>query len=644
MASGILSRLPLLLLTALLMVADRSEAADSRAYLRWLRSAPMIDSVIIEGNRAFTTSEIRSRLYSRPPTIFRTIRSDRRTRIQRETVNRDTLEVRYLYVTNGYLQVRVAHSIEQLPDPAKALVRITIQEGVRYLAGEVALTGDYPSDLGLVLSQQTSVIRAGDPINLLQLQTVAFNLKTVLANSGYPYANVSYRYDSLTAEARSPITYAITTDSLVRFGPFSLTGNSVYPATVATRELVIDSGDVYSRDAILRSQRRLYESGFFTNVQIEQQPSSDRYHPEFVVRLRERKPRFLTFQTGAAQSTVRDLQWDASVGIGKRNLFGSRRIELKADYSFGFGQDSRLLEHSYKITYGNPWLFDLRLPFTLGLEWNPPLKDPVGDFEVSSVVGTIELRPRFSDKLSGRLGAEYIIADLNGLPDEFERTLGITAVETQRRKLFGDLIRDSRTNLFVPDFGSLTTFAAEGFGGLLGGDGTFVKIRTSWARYQRIWPGWIWASRISGGWAQQFGDTSILFVDEFQYVGGANSVRGFAENELGPISEDGSPAGARYILFTNQEFRWKTLQLFNLLPLVGPLFETLPQWQSLFVDVGNGFATDGEITFDNLAYVFGTGLQLHTPAGPIRLDYARVIPTSRFPFQDRWHFTILYAF
>jgi outer membrane protein assembly factor BamA len=60
--------------------------------------------------------------------------------------------------------------------------------------------------------------------------------------------------------------------------------------------------------------------------------------------------------------------------------------------------------------------------------------------------------------------------------------------------------------------------------------------------------------------------------------------------------------------------------------------------------MGNGYRTAGEISFRNMAYSYGTGFQILSPAGPIRLDYARVIPHDKFGFTDRWHFTILYAF
>ena len=56
-----------------------------RAELRWIRSKPPIDSIVISGNSFFKASEIKKRMYSRKRSFWKTIKGDRRTRIQRET-------------------------------------------------------------------------------------------------------------------------------------------------------------------------------------------------------------------------------------------------------------------------------------------------------------------------------------------------------------------------------------------------------------------------------------------------------------------------------------------------------------------------------------------------------------------------------
>ena len=213
---------------------------------------------------------------------------------------------------------------------------------------------------------------------------------------------------------------------------------------------------------------------------------------------------------------------------------------------------------------------------------------------------------------------------------------------------------DTRDNIFVPRNGQFTYISAEVSGGLLGGGDNYYKVEAAWSTYQPVWPGWIYAIRLKGGIVKEFSDSKDVPIDERLYLGGANTVRGFAETSLGPLQirydSTGAPidtnfVGGNYSIIINNEFRWKTVQFFNVLPFgVGTLFKKFPQWQSVFFDAGNGFEESHEINLDQFAFSYGTGLQILSPAGPIRIDYARTLNTDRYDVDSRWHFTILYAF
>jgi len=100
-----------------------------------------------------------------------------------------------------------------------------------------------------------------------------------------------------------------------------------FPEYVARRELKIKPGARYRRDDILDSQRRLYESGYFSTLTLSRdEKSPDRLRPDFILRVTERKTRYATVQAGAAQSLYKDLLWDFSASYGQRNVFGSRQF------------------------------------------------------------------------------------------------------------------------------------------------------------------------------------------------------------------------------------------------------------------------------------------------------------------------------
>lgn len=610
-----------------------------------MRNRPNIEEIVIEGNSSINTETIRDQMYSRERTFWTILKGDRRTKIQRDTRGRDTLEIKYLYLTNGFLKAEVEHQIEfMLPDTTSARVRIIVYEGPQYFFGQKLVEGNVGGQFKFELTKMANKLKQGEPLDPLALQHAAFDMKTYLANKGYPYATVDYTMDTAQVMPQSTINFSVYTDTLVHFGNTAVLGDSLFPEYAALRELAYRPGNVYTRDAILESQRRLFETGYYSTLQLTQsETSSDRLNPDFTLRVRERKAHYTTLKAGAGQSLVRDLELDFSLGFGKRNLLGTRKIEATAEYSYGIGTNSRLLTHRYRVRLTNPWIFGLRAPLLFGIEFQPPLRHEVRDFKKRLWALSVENNRRFGEFIRTTVGFEYAWVTYTDVGPS-DSDLVKTDDQDQRRKLYGSFRRDSRDDLFIPQRGAVNDFSVEYYGGILGGDFTFVKLQSGYSVYSRMWPGWISASRIRGGLARSYGRETIVMRDEAQYIGGANTIRGFSENTLGPKDSTQTPIGARYIIMFNQEFRWRTIQLLARIPLLQGLFERLPLWQSIFLDVGNGFLSEEEIRFDNLAITYGTGLQLVTPAGPLRLDYARILPTDRFAFDDHWHFTILYAF
>ena len=114
-----------------------SEAMSiDRATLRWLRTKPRITEIVIEGNEYFSEGDIRKKLYSKKVTSWNQLKGDRRRMLQRESLGRDTLEVKYLYFINGFLNIKVNESFELIERDSSVRVRIDIDEGRQFFYGE----------------------------------------------------------------------------------------------------------------------------------------------------------------------------------------------------------------------------------------------------------------------------------------------------------------------------------------------------------------------------------------------------------------------------------------------------------------------------------------------------------------------------
>src|SRR5262249_42847761 len=121
-----------------------------------------------------------------------------------------------------------------------------------------------------------------------------------------------------------------------------------------------------------------------------------------------------------------------------------------------------------------------------------------------------------------------------------------------------------------------------------------------------------WAQGYRLGLATGFGGQSLPSTERFQ-AGGANTLRGFATNSVGPRDFLGEPTGGQALIILNQELRLRTRS-----GLGG----------AVFYDGGNVYATVQDINLD-LRHVLGAGLRYTSPVGLPRLDLG--FPLNRQP-------------
>ena len=140
--------------------------------------------------------------------------------------------------------------------------------------------------------------------------------------------------------------------------------------------------------------------------------------------------------------------------------------------------------------------------------------------------------------------------------------------------------------------------------------------------------GLVIASAARLGLARTF-EGEVLIPSERFYAGGANSVRGYREDDLGARSVLDDAEGGAALLVVNGELRFPLYRWFK---GVG------------FVDVGNVYPKVSDISLGDLRVGVGAGARFDTPFGLIRFDVG--IPANPRPFDPRWrvHFGLGHAF
>jgi outer membrane protein insertion porin family len=336
---------------------------------------------------------------------------------------------------------------------------------------------------------------------------------------------------------------------------------------------------------------------------------------------------------------------------GNRNVFGTGRkivVAVRPQFQIGnaqggleafnlsdLGRDLRFsfIRSTIEINYITPWMFRWRIPVTAKVFYEPyTLKPSVRPGEPSyrydRVAAEVVFAREFNKFTTGRITANTEYKNIRSIPsdkeEEFRQQNGDNPIR-RRLLLYGE--RDTRDNIFVPQRGAFSYAGIDFVGGPLGGDFSYIRAQFMWSRFNLLTGKNILASRIWLGFLDdRFAGGRSAPEDRFS-IGGANTIRGFRENSVGPPAPQ--PAGGRYLLLGNLEIR-------------RPLF-----WRiggTIFLDAGNSYARFEEITPISIHFSSGLGIQFITPIGPIRLDYAVKFQKQFDLGAGLYHLAILYAF
>ena len=129
------------------------------------------------------------------------------------------------------------------------------------------------------------------------------------------------------------------------------------------------------------------------------------------------------------------------------------------------------------------------------------------------------------------------------------------------------------------------------------------------------------------GLAKSIGGGGLPSAERF-FAGGSNTLRGFAQNSVGPIGLDLVPTGGNAMLVINNELRVPLFSVFD---------------GVVFSDIGNVFPLISDISFD-LRQSAGVGLRVRTRWFLVRGDYGIVLDPRPGERRSRFYFSIGQAF
>ena len=552
-----------------------------------------VKTVSIIGAEIVKESLILSAMRTKKSTIFSSQEFDSRI------LRLDAISVKTLYISNGFLEVSVEDSTRIVD--GKVHVFLKISEGKQYFLRSVEIQGNQ------TITDKT-INKILEFIPKKPYDPVTANKNLSLVRQEYEQYGKLFSSIMITDKIGDSVNVQLQVEEGpdVYIDTFFIEGLQNLGEDNITREIAFKSGDLYKKEEIDLTKRRILQTGVFSYAGITPLPvAGNDTTVNVLIELRQ-----FTQKQWSSEGGYFPIEYYRGVepipGIGgeiewrNRSLarsttnFSARVIVqglLSEDYLYliypKFGMD---------MDFSNQWFLERRIPTRIRLFYET--------FTNLGQEGSLSPVMRYGLQLTSHKKLDKFSFIETGL--NWEQFIGFEKdqqeIEQRTFKLRGYL--DRSDDPLFPHNGYRLTGEVSQTGGILGGTRDYVKIDLGINKYIQIHKKIVLAGRVKYGMIFGWEDSTDVQYEKF-YLGGSSSLRGW--DMLKFKTDDGMPNGDIIRLMMNWEIRF-------------PLFWILGG--ELFID--GGYLTDSfrNQSIDQIEWDGGFGITLMTPLVPLRLDFA----------------------
>lgn len=589
----------------------------------------------ISGNKYFDERTIRERMFLTPASF-----AIRNGRYSDAFVRRDVETITDLYASNGFRDAKITtRSEDNYKGHTGDLAEFfAIDEGPQYFVASLDVQGAHKLDLTKVIGSLSS-----QPGQVFSEFNVAADRETIIRQyeqNGFPDATFEWSSKPGAKAHTFDLQFAINEGEQQFVRQVVVTGLETTRRSLVDRELELGPGSPLSPAAMSDIQRRLYDLGIFSQVNMAiQNPDGDEQRKYVLYDVEEARRYSITAGFGVqfarigGSNAVTDLSDPGGApGVSPRVSLAVSRLNL-----FGSGQTGTIqgvvstLQRRAVTNYLVPKIFGLQ-KFDANFSILYDNTFDVRTFQSKREEGSIKITEHvtkpitiFYDFTYRHVGVSNLKIDPLLLPQLAQSVrVGIAEI---------NLIQDRRDDPVDAHKGIYNTVDVGLATKAFGSQTSFARILVRNATYHKLGSKLVFARETQIGLQPAFaipanaqpGDP-IPLAERF-FAGGGNTQRGLPENQAGPRDPlTGFPLGGSAMFFNNTELRF---------PLYGVNINGV-----LFEDAGNVFPGIGSISFrtvqrnpqdfDYMVHAVGFGIRYRTPIGPLRLDLADSINPPKF--------------
>lgn len=485
-----------------------------------------------------------------------------------------------------------------------------VPEGVklnyRLVSNPVVKSVEFEGNSVFTDAQLNSVmqVQPGSVLNVAQVNRKIKEIEDIYLKQGFLLVNISDVYINAEGKLRIKINEG-------NVEKITIVGNEKTKDNVIKRELRFMEGQPFNKFLANRSIERLYNLGFFEDVNMRLLPGTTEHTVTVEIGVVEQKTGVITVGAGYSKS-------DGFVGVVEVGETNFRGTGDKVNFHWEFGGSGK--GKNYQVSYTKPWIN--KNGDSAGFSIYNRLYKYVDYNAKGQGVAQYDKRRKGWNITWGRVSDEYRTNYLNiesssdRIQGEVQLLNGTVAPEKAKEAIKKSTGRtnsitfthvyDSRDNFFNATKGKRISVSAQWGGHGLGGDFDFYKVSGEGRFYKGLRNGNTLALRVMGGYIHG----NIAYGNLFS-LGGSNTLRGYEDEQF----------KGKKMYAATLEYRF-------------PIAKKIQG--VVFTDVGSAWDVGGSMPWyadsRSINYAYGVGVRLQTPIGPIRLDYGH-------GDQNKFHFS-----
>jgi len=615
-----------------------------------------LDDVRVEGTDQLGIRDVSGNLQSKKASIFgaisflkslpviggyaRGITSNDRIRNDRETIRSRMADL-------GFRSARVTSRIDTKPQSPDLVLVFLVEQGPQAIVADVSFTGNT-----MVTSSELRkklALKDGDAFSPSKARESSRNIKTFYGDQGFLDTTVPFTIIDLAPDSVA-LKYNVNEGARAIVAEIDVTGQTKTREEAIRRFFLFKPGTVLTPSLIRRTQRDLYATGAFSEVNIRKDPIAGGALDarKVTVHVSEAKPLLVVYGLGfSTDEGPRGL-----LQLTDTNLFGgANSISLRLSGSFR--EEIAQLQYTNLRVFNSAWaatisaFYDrnsnIRTFVQRRLVTGGTTTNNGAGFGIDRFVAFLQTERKFSEITSLRLRYSLENSKLFNIQNIPLEEIARNETAIRLGLVSAGLTRDTRNSALNPTTGQLMSVEHSVAIRPLGGSEAFNKFFTNYQRYfqlpqttpflrdtvlafaARIGLSAPFNIRGSGPNGSITDPDRQLPISQRFFAGGATTLRGFRFEQAGPqgVLEPRNsqelptlvPLGGDAMIVLNFELRYPLTKQLRLVP---------------FYDFGNVFGKVTDIRFSGMTHTIGLGLRLNTPLGPVGIDYGYLLNPPSF--------------